>query len=450
MKITIVGGGSYLWTFGFVKQFVKSPRLASTTVCLMDVDPEALDRVARACRIYNERHGSPLTIEATRDLDAALAGARFVVVTISTGGLEAMRHDLAIPEKYGIWHTVGDTVGPSGWSRAARNIPVFDDLGQRMRRLCPDAWLLNCTNPLTILTRVVGKEHGIKAVGLCPGVAGQAVAMARLAGAPADARLDYTVTGIDHGSWFTALRANEMDVLGKLREMGLCRSDDRLPVDSVTQDPLTDAVHNRAIFALWRETGYLPSISDRHHVENHPWFLTDAKGRLDFGIERTSVEWRQERRDRIRRNLDQYIATQDETLHCGHGDDPIGEVIEALCGHRSFLYTSNTPNVGQIPGVPDGAVLETRCLFDGAGVHPLVSPMPDVLKVMTLPHIYRQEAMIEVVLRGTFDEFVALVASDPLCARLAVGGCRQMMKEMLAANRGWIRNARLLEWNAGD
>lgn len=446
MKITVIGGGSYGWAFGFVRQFVHSKNLASSTICLMDVDPDALQLVAKAGRLYNERHGTPITVEATSDHDRALADTQFVLVTISTGGLEAMGHDLAIPEKYGIWQTVGDTVGPAGWSRAARNIPVFFDLAQRMHRLCPDAWMLNCSNPLTVLTRVPTKEFGIKAVGLCPGAANQARAMANLAGAPPDARLDYIVTGIDHGSWFTRLYANGLDVLQRLRELGYCRTDDRLPGDSNTDDPFAKCAHNRAVFALWKQTGYLPTTGDRHHVENHPWFIVNESGALPFGIKRTSIEERQAGYAQARGFLQNYIETQDDRPYSGHGNDPVRETIESLAGYKSFLYTANYMNIGQIPGAPEGAVVETRCRFDAAGVHPLSSPMPDVLKAITLPHIFRQQAMIDVILRGTFDEFVALVATDPLCCRLPMGTCRQMMKEMLTANRGLIRNPRLLEF----
>ena len=128
MKITIIGGGSFTWSFGFARQFVDSKFLNGAELTLCDINPEALDIVNKASTIYNNSHGTPIRIETTTDTNAALDGADFVLVSISTGGLEAMRHDIEIPEKYGIWHTVGDTVGPGGWSRAARNIPVFKGL----------------------------------------------------------------------------------------------------------------------------------------------------------------------------------------------------------------------------------------------------------------------------------------------------------------------------------
>lgn len=445
-KIAVIGGGSYTWAFGFSRQFVMSEHLRGATLTLTDINASALELVSAAAQRFNAAHDSPLRIETTANLEVALNGADYVIVSISTGGFDAMRHDLAIPERYGILHTVGDTVGPGGWLRAVRNIPVFYDLSERMSRLCPQAWMLNVTNPLTPLTRVPQRDFGIKAVGLCSGVEHSVRALARLAGAAPDSRMDYTVTGIDHGSWYTRLFADGMDVLSRLREFGYCRSDDRLPSQLSTDDPLAESAGLRAGFAIWRELGYLPSIADRHTTENWPWFLAGQTGELPFGITRTTIEerivWQADKRE----SLERYAAGDDDALgQQGHGDDPVVTVVEALSGSRSFLYGSNYANVGQIPGLPEGAVVETRCLFDAAGVHPVCSPMPDLLKILVLPHVLRQEAIIDIALRGSRDELVALVLTDPLCSHLRVGECRAMVEEMLAATRSWISNARLLE-----
>jgi len=450
MKITVIGGGSLLWAFGFARQFVGSRSLEDVTLVLMDLNAEALELVGTAAGMCNRRSGSPITIETTTDRDAALDGADFVVVSISTGGLAAMRHDIEIPQRYGIWHTVGDTVGPGGWSRALRNIPVFFDLAEGMSRLCPRAWLINVSNPLSVLTRVPQREFGIRSVGCCPGVDGHARTLARLAGFGPGARIDYVVTGIDHGSWFTSLHADGVDVIGELRGLGYCRSDGKLPSEVETADPLAEAASSRAVFAIWRETGFMPAINDRHAVENWPWFLARENERdIPFGLKRTSVDERAERYGARRRRLEEYIASDGEQEHgAGHGDDPVLQMIEALSGHGSFLSGANYMNVGQIPGLPEGAVVETRCRFDAAGVHPLTSPMPPLIKAMVLPQVLRQEAVIDIALSGGFDELAALVLTDPLCSRLEMGECRRMLREMLEANRRLIRNPELLESGA--
>ena len=447
MRICIVGGGSYTWALGFVRQFIRSNRLGQLDVILMDVNAEALRLVKRAADLLNSQAGNPISIAATGDLDDALSGADFVLVSISTGGLDAMSHDLEIPDRYGIRHTVGDTVGPGGLLRAVRNIPVLHGIAERVSQLCPRAWFINLTNPLTVLTRVPHKAFGIRTLGMCPGLEAQARMLADLAGLPRDSRLDYAATGIDHGSWFTSLFGDGQDVLQRLKEAGYYRSDGRLPTSPMIHDPMSHSVGSRAVFALWREFGFMPGINDRHHVENHPWFLCGS-GELPFELERTTIAQRREGMAHRKSLLEAFVASGSvgDLGGLGHGDDPVLEVIESLSGFRSFLYGSNYMNVGQIPDAPLGAVVETRCHFDAAGVHPLCSPMPPLLKAMVLPHIHRQEAVIDIAMDGSFDELVAMVMTDPLCARLRVNEGRTMVREMLEANRPLIANHRLLEF----
>jgi len=103
-------------------------------------------------------------------------------------------------------------------------------------------------------------------------------------------------------------------------------------------------------------------------------------------------------------------------------------------------------NIGQLPGFPEGAVVETRCMFDKAGVHPLCSKMPDILKPIVLPHVLRQENSIDIILHGTFKELVALIMTDPMCCQLSPHECRQMVRELLEANKSFIKNPELLEF----
>ncbi len=447
MKVTIIGGGSYLWTFGVARQFIDCDRFAGLTLTLMDIDADAVELVRSAAEVYNGSHGSPITIESTIDLDSALDGADFVLICISTGDLEAMAYDIEIPVKYGLHHTVGDTVGPGGWSRTVRNVPVFYQIAERVSQLCPDAWLINVTNPLTPLTRVPQKYFGIKSVGLCTSGVELAEALIDYAGLPNE-RVDYTITGINHGSWLTELRADGVDVLARIKEMGFYRSDDKLPETIFMDDQKIGVYGSRAIFALWREIGTMPSINDRHAVENWPWFLFSETGDLTHGIEITTIAKRREkklaRRDKLRDIVESGDAGQAGDL--GHGDDPIVPLIESLLGRRSLTIPVNYMNIGQIPDAPAGAVVETRGRIDGAGVHPMASPMPLAVKAIVMPQIYRQEALVDIAMDGSFDDLVAIVTTDPMCSRLPIGQTRAMMTEIMDATRQWIQNPRLLEF----
>lgn len=447
MKTVIIGGGSFTWSFGFVRQFVNSD-IKDLTVALVDTNPQALELVKTACDIYNKSFGCPIKIETGFDTELMLDGADFVIVSISTGGLQAMKADLEIPEKYGIWHTVGDTVGPGGWSRAVRNIPVFYQIAKLMKEKCPNAWLINVTNPLTVLTRVPEKYFGIKTIGMCPGVEEQARTLVQTAGLPASTRIDFINTGVDHHSYFINLYADGQDVLEILRHKGFFRPDGILPDKVETVDPLAENAINRAIFAIWYDLGYLPSIPDRHSVENYSNFILNDTGVLPYGIKRTSIKDRIGFYGKAHSAITNYIEKQgkDGVGSLGHGDDPVVKVIEALYGKESFIWCSNYKNIGQIPDLPANSIVETRCLFDKTGVQPLVSPMPDILKSLVLPQAYRQEAILDIAINGTFDQLIGVVMSDPLCSRLLPGKVREMMKEMLTVNKQYIKNPYLLEF----
>jgi len=170
LKITLVGGGSSNWTPRLFGNILQKDFLNGSEVMLYDLNADALTLLQGLCEKYVALKGSQVVVKHTTDREEALDGADAVVVTITTGGLKAMRYDLEIPEKYNIYQMVGDTVGPGGLVRSLRNVPVFLDLARAMEKHCPDGWMLNCSNPLSALTRVVDRDTSVKAIGVCHGV----------------------------------------------------------------------------------------------------------------------------------------------------------------------------------------------------------------------------------------------------------------------------------------
>ena len=166
-RIVVIGGGSFQWVPKLFCDLVNTPSLAEAEIVLEDIDPAPLQDMVDFVRATSRRPGIAIKVSGTTDQRAALEGADYVVVTISTGGFASMRHDLEIPERYGIKQSVGDTVGPGGIMRALRNIPVLVGIARDMEDVCPDAWMLNITNPMTALCRAVTRETTIKTVGLC-------------------------------------------------------------------------------------------------------------------------------------------------------------------------------------------------------------------------------------------------------------------------------------------
>src|SRR5438045_536084 len=210
-RICFIGGGSYNWMPKLLGDLALTPDLEGDIV-LHDLNPVALDDIQRYGRKALASTGSHFSIETATDLEAALDGAEFVVVTITTGGLETMQLDLDIPERYGIYQSVGDTVGPGGLSRALRNVPVMVEIARAMERRCPSAWMLNLTNPLTVLTRVVTLTTGIKAMGLCHELFGVRSALIRMFGGTVE-DFEMRVAGVNHLIWLLNMTIRGRDGL---------------------------------------------------------------------------------------------------------------------------------------------------------------------------------------------------------------------------------------------
>ena len=218
MQITIVGGGSYQWTPELLADLLGTESLRGAHYVLEDIDPAPLEKMQALGRLVGEALGAKATFATTTDQRRALEGADFVIVTISTGGFDSMSVDLDVPARYGIRQSVGDTVGPGGINRALRNIPVLVGVGEDMGKICPDAWMLNITNPMTCLTRAVCQQTAVKTVGLCHEVGNWTMDLAIALGKPHEA-VRPTVAGVNHFPVVTALDVEGEDGYAILADM---------------------------------------------------------------------------------------------------------------------------------------------------------------------------------------------------------------------------------------
>ena len=442
LKITLVGGGSYSWTPGMLRNLLGSKRLNGSHVVLHDLNPEPLALTYQLALKCKELTGTAITFQQTTDRGAALDGADYVVVTISTGRLQTMRVDLGVPEKYGIFQTVGDTVGPGGLSRALRNVPVFLGMAREMEKRCPGAWMLNISNPLSALTRAVTKETSIRALGICHGVLNTARDYARFLGAELT-DCAYVNTGIDHCSWFSEFVVKGRCAQELLTERGV----DKwlgLPPAQAKEDKVFGPLYEfRCGVMLGRMLGALPGVGDRHTTEFLPTFLQGLDNVKRYGLVRTTIADRERHYARARARIERWLSGE-EKLELPEATDVVGARqsddvaawICALAGGPAIEDNVNASNIGQIPELPAGAVVETRGVLDGTGCRPLASPLPRQLVPIVLPHVVREELTVEAAVEGSFDKALAVLATDPL-----VGGvetARPMLEEMLSANKEWL------------
>ena len=216
-KIAFIGAGSFIFTRGLVRDILTFPALKDATITLMDIEPERLEAVGKAARKIIDHGGYPARVETTLDREKALDGADGVVTTILQGGVEVWRHDIEIPKKYGVDINVGDTRGPAGVFRALRTIPVMLDIAADIERLCPKAVVLNYTNPMAMLCRVVQGETNVNMTGLCHSVQGTAAMLAGWIGAPKD-EVTYLCSGINHQAWYLKFEWNGEDAYPRIRK----------------------------------------------------------------------------------------------------------------------------------------------------------------------------------------------------------------------------------------
>jgi len=166
-RITVIGGGSSIFTPQLVALLIRSAPLAGSTLCLMDINPQRLELMDALSRHIIRSAGADLEIESTTDRLQALTAADFVITTVAVGGFDAWEQDIEIPARYGVYQPIGDTVGPGGLMRALRHVPLMVEVGQTLERVAPGAQVLNYTNPATALCLAVHEHSRVKVASLC-------------------------------------------------------------------------------------------------------------------------------------------------------------------------------------------------------------------------------------------------------------------------------------------
>ena len=437
LKIVIVGGGSYTWGPKLINDIVHTPELEGSELVLLDINLIAAKELTQVARTLIKKSNRKIKVYPTNNEFLAFRQADFVIITISTGGLKAMSSDIEIPEKYGIFQTVGDTVGPGGWSRALRNIPVFVKLAQRIEELSPRAVVLNYTNPMSILTRALCYNTNLRVVGLCHGLFETYRRLEDIFGVEEkDIRIKFG--GINHFFWIL-----DFTIKGKpgypllRRKLGGKKLHEY--IHTIVRAIVLDEAGFGSDVYLWSESfetyGYLSYDGDRHTCEFFPQFLTPHKSVLrKYKLVRTSVDERI-KANRLARARALRIATGKEEPG-GRSRETAVDIMKSIACNEEFIDVVNLPNEGQIDNVPRGAIVETLGVVNGQGFTPLVvGPLPEILRRLVEPHIVCQELTFKAAIEGNREKALIALISDPLCSHLTPDKVREMGNELMSANR---------------
>ena len=436
-KIVIIGAGSRVFTKSLITDFLSYPELRSSTISLMDLDEGRLGLMKAFAEKLVSQHDFEAKVESTTDRREALEGADYVVLSIRVGGLEASRLDLEIPAKYGIVQGVGDTIGPGGVFYGLRHIPVILDICRDMEDLCPEAWLLNYTNPMAMICWAVNDQSRVKNAGLCHSVQGTASELARYLSAPLD-EISYWVAGINHMAWFLKLRWRGEDAYPLLRE--------RFKDPRVYSGPEAHwAGPDLVRVEIFRAFGYFVTESSQHMSEYVPYF----RKRPEL-LERFRLAYRL---DTIEGMLERRAMAEEEMRRMIDGDEPIPiRRSTEYCSHMIHSMETGAPrrvnvnvrNDGLITNLLRGCCVEVPCLVDRNGVHPcFVGDLPPQCAALNRTNINVQElGALAAVERDKELAFQAVLLDPLTSAMLSIDETRSMVDEMFEAEARYLRDYR--------
>ena len=438
-KITFIGAGSLGFTGELVRDILTFPLLEASTISLMDIDAERLAWAKKGVEHLVAAGNRPAKVEATLDRAEALKDADVVLTTILAGSTEVWLHDIEIPKKYGVDVSVGDTRGPSGIFRFLRTINPMLDIVRDMEKYCPNAVLLNYTNPMAMLCAALQRQTFIPVTGLCHSVQGTAMMLAEWIGAPFSA-IDYLCAGINHQAWYLEYRCNGEDAYPLIRR-------------AVTERPEIyneEIVRNEMFLAL----GYYVTESSGHNSEYNWWFRKRPDLIEKYCIHGTGwnpgeyayilkeyqhneATWKEQVQARLAQPL------TPEELERGH--EYAAYIINALQGGEMYKFNGNVRNTQLITNLPEGACVEVPVLVDKAGFHPIhVGALPPECALLTQLSSGIEEMAITASIEGDPTMVYRAICHDPLTAAVcSLAEIRQMTNELFAQHKDYLPQFKL-------
>ena len=432
-KFTFIGAGSLGFTVALARDILSFEAFRDSEIHLMDIHEGRLDYATKAVNRLIAAGKYAATVHATTDRKKALKDADGVLITILQGGVDVWRHDIEIPKAYGVDINVGDTRGASGVMRFLRTAPVMLDIIRDVEELCPNAIVLNYTNPMSMLCGYLQRLTNVNITGLCHSVQGTAHMLAEWIGAdPSD--VTYTCAGINHTAFYIDYKWNGEDAYP-------------LILDKVKNDPAVanaEPVRNE-MFLNFR---YYPTESSGHNSEYLPWF----RKRPDL-IEKYcthGTNWNPGIHAYI---LNEYLDAEahwearfkefleEEDIDLDRGLEYAANIFNALFGDgEPFLFNGNQLNHGIISNLQPNACVETPVLASPAGLQSIhVGHLPDNLAILVDLIARTEEMAVDAVIEGDPWKVFQANLFDPLTsAVLSMAEIKKMTQEMLTKNEAFL------------
>lgn len=447
IQIAYIGGGSRGWAWTFMTDLAMEEAV-SGTIRLYDIDREA----ARANEIIGNRLREREDVRGkwsycVKDsLEEALTGADFVVISILPKTFDEMETDVHMPERLGIYQSVGDTAGPGGMMRALRTLPMFLEFGEAVKRFCPHAWVINYTNPMSLCVKTLYEAFpSIKAFGCCHEVFGTQKVLAAIAekelGISGINRRDIhvNVLGINHFTWFDYASYRGIDLFPVYKGYIDAHFEQGFEEPDHNWMNSTFACAHRVKMDLFRRYGLIAAAGDRHLAEFMPGdeYLRDPETVKSWKFGLTTVAWRKEDLKKRKERSARLVSGEEEIVLKPTGEEGI-LLIKALCGLERVISNVNIPNSGkQITNLPESAVVETNAVFERDAIRPILAgSIPEPVRQLILPHVENHERILQVVKGGNRNTELVEEAfrNDPLVkGRASAEEIHALVKDMMAA-----------------
>lgn len=435
MKITFMGAGSSVFAKNVLGDSMFSEALRESEIALYDIDAERLEEsyimVKALNKNINENRAKITKYHDVPNRKDALRGADFVVDAIQIGRYDPCTiTDFEIPKKYGLRQTIGDSYGVGGIFRALRTIPVLKDFADDMEEVCPNAWFLNYTNPMAMLTGYMQRYTNVKTVGLCHSVQGCSRGLLNNLDIDFDEPIREKIAGVNHMGWLLEIEnADGTDLYPEIRKRAI----------EILESGITDH-HDLVRYEYIRRFGYYCTESSEHNAEynnffiknRNPELLTRYNIPLDEYPRRCIGQIANWERDKLK------YVTGDIKHKRGH--EYASYIMEAITTDVPYKIGGNVLNKGIIPNLPDEACVEVACLVNKNGVQPCYQgPLPLQLAAMNMTTINVQLLTIEAAVTLKKDHIYQAVMMDPhASSELTIDEIVAMCDELIEEHGDWM------------
>jgi alpha-galactosidase len=419
VKITFIGAGSVVFTRELLGDLLAFEELADTHIALYDIDAERLETAAAMARWTDAQLGGKATITTHTDRREALDGADFAINMVQVGMHASTLVDFEIPARYGLRQTIGDTLGIGGIFRALRTIPVMLGIGEDLAEVAPDAWLLNYTNPMSILCQAYaeGSPHK-QVVGLCHSVQHTTLELAQLIGVPFE-EVTFLGAGVNHQAFILRFERDGEDLYPRLRAKLAANPD----------------LQRRVRMELFTRLGYFPTESSEHSAEYLPWFLRDDalvdRFRLKVGdyIERSEENLAEY--EQIKRGL-----AEGAQFPLERSLEYASLIVHAMVTGRPQVIYGTVQNNGLLGDLPARSAVEVPCLVDRTGVRPTpVHDYPSHLAALNRTFLNVADMTVRAALEGRRDHVLHAAMLDPATSgTLNLDQTAALVDELIAAH----------------